>query len=87
MTGGAIGLARMLRVIETDVETFQRLRKSLDGSIFGVCVTNCADGVFIVGKLLDVTTGARQMPDSFRRRRIVFSFVTERARKTRVRFV
>ena len=83
VTGRAVSLAQMFRVVETDVKAFQS-GKWFHVSRFRARVTNRADDAFIIGKLRRVTTGAGHMSGALRRRRIVLALVAERARKTRV---
>ena len=85
MTRRAAGLAQVFRVVENDVKVCQSGGKRFGLSvIFGICMTDRADGVFVIGKLRRVAARAGQMPGAFRRRGIVLALVAERARKTRV---
>ena len=83
MTRRAAGLPQMFRVVEHDVKALQNGKRFYNSGL-RIRVTNRADRAFVVRKLLNVTARARQMTGQLRRRRIVFSLVTERARKTRV---
>ena len=83
MTTRAICLPLMFGVIKNRVETFQS-RERFHRSAFRIRMTNRTDRAFIVGKLFGVTACTRNMTDQFRSRRIIFAFVAERTRKTRV---
>ena len=83
MASRAICLPLMSGVVENDVMTFQG-RKIFNDSVFRVFMTNRADGVFIIRKLRRMTARTGKMSDKFRRGGIVFAFVAERTRKTRM---
>lgn len=60
VAGRATCIAQMFGVVELDIETLQR-RKSLHRAGFGIGMTNRADRVGVVLKLLDMTADAGRM--------------------------
>lgn len=79
MTGRAIG-AQVFGMIETRAETFQS-GKTLDARRR---MTDRAERMRIVGKLLRVTTRTRLMSGKSRSRRIIIAPVTDETRQPRV---